>query len=136
MLLNDGTSPNTGKQLLKKSTVDEMFRNQIEDLPPLSEKYMGDAKPDLTNASVGLHPTVAGDRQGWGLTCLLSGGATGRSVRTAQWSGLPNLYWWCDRENGVAGMICAQVLPFGDAQVAQLYRDVEAAVYKGLKEAA
>ncbi|OQD77806.1 hypothetical protein PENDEC_c002G05549 [Penicillium decumbens] len=136
MLLNDGTSPSTGKQLLKKSTVDEMFRNQIEDLPPLSEKYMGDAKPDLTNDSVGLHPTVAGDRQGWGLTFLLSGGATGRSVRTAQWSGLPNLYWWCDRENGLAGMICAQVLPFGDAQVAQLYQDVEAAVYKGLKEAA
>ena len=28
-LLNDGTSPNTGAQILKKHTVDEMFTNQI-----------------------------------------------------------------------------------------------------------
>jgi hypothetical protein len=51
---------------------------------------------------------------------------------TGQWSGLPNLRWWCDREQGVAGIICAQILPFGDAQVFQLADDVEAEVYKGL----
>lgn len=117
---------------MKKHTVDEMFHDQIRNLPPLCEKYISDAKPDLTNSSTGLHPTVAGDRQGWGLTFMLSGGSTGRSVRTAQWSGLPNLFWWCDRENGVAGIICAQILPFGDAQVFQLYQDVEAGIYKGL----
>lgn len=32
-LLNDGTSPTTGKQILKKETVDEMMRNQIEQFP-------------------------------------------------------------------------------------------------------
>ena len=32
-LLNDGTHPKTGKQILKKETVDEMFKNQIEDSP-------------------------------------------------------------------------------------------------------
>ncbi|OGE51217.1 hypothetical protein PENARI_c014G10445 [Penicillium arizonense] len=132
VLLNDGTSPSTGSQLLKKSTVDEMFRNQLENLPPLAEKVIPNAKADLTNSSTGLHPTVAGDRQGWGLTFMLSGGSTGRSIRTAQWSGLPNLFWWCDRENGVAGMICTQILPFGDAKVFQLYQDVEAGVYRGL----
>ncbi|CAG8288651.1 unnamed protein product [Penicillium nalgiovense] len=131
-LLNDGTSPNTGKQLLNKDTVEEMFNDQIGSLPPLREKYMANADPSLTNSATGLHPTVAGDRQGWGLTFMLSGGTTGRSLRTAQWSGLPNLFWWCDRENGVAGMICAQILPFGDGQVFQLYQDVEAGVYKGL----
>ncbi|KAJ6071664.1 hypothetical protein N7499_009678 [Penicillium canescens] len=135
ILLNDGTSPSTGSQLLKKDTVDEMFRDQIANLPPLSEKYIPDAKPDLTNSGTGLHPTVAGDRQGWGLTFLLSGGLTGRSVGTAQWSGLPNLYWWCDRDNGLAGIVCAQILPFGDAQVHQLYQDIEAGVYKGLASA-
>jgi hypothetical protein len=120
---------------LKKDTVEEMFRNQIANLPPLSEKHIPDAKPDLTKAGTGLYPTVAGDRQGWGLTFLLSGGSTGRSVRTAQWSGLPNLYWWCDRDNGLAGMVCAQILPFGDAQVFQLYQDVETGVYRGLASA-
>jgi hypothetical protein len=32
-LLNNGTSPTTGKQILKKETVDEMFSNQIPDMP-------------------------------------------------------------------------------------------------------
>lgn len=132
VLLNDGTSPTTGAQLLKKQTVDDMFCDQIAHLPPLCEKYLSDAKPDLAGPSTGLHPTVEGDRQGWGLTFLLSGGNTGRSVGTAQWSGLPNLFWWCDRENGVGGMVCAQILPFGDGKVHNLFQDVEAAVYKGL----
>ncbi|KAJ5658261.1 uncharacterized protein N7484_001910 [Penicillium longicatenatum] len=132
VLLNDGTSPTTGSQLLKKQTVDNMFCDQIAHLPPLCEKYLSDAKPDLAGPSTGLHPTVEGDRQGWGLTFLLSGGSTGRSVGTAQWSGLANLFWWCDRENGVGGMVCAQVLPFGDEKVFNLFQDVEAAVYKGL----
>ncbi|KNG80916.1 beta-lactamase family protein [Aspergillus nomiae NRRL 13137] len=63
VLLNNGTSPRTGKQLLKKETVDEMFRNQIENLPPLSEKHFPDAKADLSHSSIGIHPTVEGDRQ-------------------------------------------------------------------------
>lgn len=109
-----------------------MFSDQIGNLPPLSEKYMPNSKAELANSATGLHPTVAGDRQGWGLTFMLSGGPTGRSMKTAQWSGLPNIFWWCDRENGVAGMICTQIMPFGDGEVFQLYQDVEAEVYKGL----
>lgn len=117
---------------MKKQTVDEMFTDQISHLPPLREKHMGSSKPHLIRPSVGLHPTAPEDRQGWGLTFLLSGGSTGRSVGTAQWSGLPNLRWWCDREKGVAGMICTQVLPFGDAQLFQLSQSVEEEVYAGL----
>jgi len=26
---------------------------------------------------------------------------------------LANLFWWCDREKGVAGMVASQILPFG-----------------------
>ncbi|KAF7590861.1 hypothetical protein BBP40_002275 [Aspergillus hancockii] len=132
VLLNNGTSPKTGKQLLKKETVDEMFRNQIKNLPPLREKHFPDAKADLSHSSVGLHPTVEGDRQGWGLTFLLSGGSTGRPLGTAQWSGIANLRWWCDRKNGVAGFICTQVLPYGDGHLFQLSQDVETEVYKSL----
>lgn len=32
--------------------------------------------------------------------------------RIADGAGLPNLFWWCDRENGVAGIIATQILPF------------------------
>jgi hypothetical protein len=63
---------------------------------------------------------------------MLSGGATGRSAGTSHWAGLPNLWWWCDREKGVAGFICTQVLPFVDAQVLGLWVGVEAEVYKAL----
>lgn len=132
VLLNNGTSPSTGKQLLKRETVDEMFRNQIESLPPLSEKEFPNVKADLVHYNLGVHPTVEGDRQGWGLTFLLSGGSTGRPLGTAQWSGIANLRWWCDRKSGVAGFICTQVLPFGDDQLFQLSQDVETEVYKSL----
>lgn len=132
VLLNDGTSPTTGKQLLQKSTVDEMFRNQIEHLPSLTEKRFPDAKPELTNPSIGTYPTVEGDRQGWGLSFLISGGKTGRSLSTAHWTGLPNLFWWCDREQGVAGIVCTQILPFGDRHSFKLWTDVETGVYKGI----
>jgi hypothetical protein len=40
-------------------------------------------------------------------------GETGRGANCGWWAGISNQYWWCDREKGVAGMICGQVLPFG-----------------------
>ena len=44
-------------------------------------------------------------------------GPTGRGRNTAWWAGIANLYWWCDREKGVAGMIASQVMPFADMNV-------------------
>lgn len=129
VLLNDGTSPQTGAKLLKKETVDEMFRNQIPEFPHFGAQGIPASKPDLTNAIPLLYPSTT--PQGWGLTFMLTGGATGRSPGTAHWAGLPNLWWWCDREKGIAGMVCTQILPFADAQVLKLWVDVEAAVYGG-----
>ena len=101
------------------------------------------AKPDLTNAIPDLYP---GKEQGWGvsllcllvrvsyhpvlialqLTFMLSDGPTGRSPTTGHWAGLPNLFWWCDRAKGVAGMICSQILPFADPQVLGAWVALEA----------
>lgn len=68
------------------------------------------------------------------LTFMLSDSAvTGRSAASGHWAGLPNLYWWCDRVNGVAGMICSQILPFADPQVLGAWVNLEAGVYNGLK---
>ncbi|KAL1961722.1 hypothetical protein VTN77DRAFT_1122 [Rasamsonia byssochlamydoides] len=131
-LLNDGTSPTTGKQILRKETVDEMFRNQIPEFPDFGRQGIPDAKPDLTNPIPELYPTAG--PQGWGLTFMLTGGASGRSSGTAWWAGLPNLYWWCDREKGVAGMICSQILPFADPRVLGLWFDLETTVYKALAQ--
>ncbi|KAK7456743.1 hypothetical protein CaCOL14_010647 [Colletotrichum acutatum] len=132
VFLNDGTCPITKAQLLKKETVDEMFSNQISKFPDFARQGVQAAKPELTNGISELYPIPGNPPQGWGLTFMITGGPTGRSSGTAWWAGLPNLFWWCDRENGVAGIVCSQILPFGDASVMGLWAQVEAAVYKGL----
>lgn len=135
MLLNDGTCPRTGSTLLRKETVDEMFTNQIPQFPNYSRQGIPAAKLDLTNPLPELYPVPGDPPQGWGLTFMLSnGGATGRSNGTVHWAGLPNLWWWADREKGVAGIICTQILPFADAKVLALWGAVEAEVYKAVAQ--
>jgi len=131
-LLNDGVSPKTGKQILRKETIDEMFRNQIPEFPNFGTQGIPASKPELTNPIPALCPAPPTESQGWGLTFMLTGGPTGRSAGTGHWAGLPNLWWWCDREKGVAGFICTQVLPFADVQVLGLWVGVESEVYKYL----
>ncbi|RQM06509.1 hypothetical protein DH86_00003691 [Scytalidium sp. 3C] len=132
-LLNNGTSPTTGAKILESSTIEEMFKNQIPQIPKFGEQGIPDSKPWLTNPIPNLYPGPPGEQQGWGLTFMLTGGPTGRSSNTAMWAGLPNLWWWCDREKGVAGIICSQVLPFADPKVLGLWFDVETAVYGSLE---
>ncbi|KAL4908478.1 hypothetical protein BDW74DRAFT_175159 [Aspergillus multicolor] len=133
VLLNNGTCPTTGTQLLSPSTVEAMFTNQIPHMPQYSRQGMPASKPDLTNPIPELYPVAGNPPQGWGLTFMLSnGGPTGRSTDTAHWAGLANLWWWADREKGVAGMVCTQILPFVDLNVLQLWAQVEGEVYKAL----
>lgn len=136
VLLNDGTCPRTGVQLLSKQTVDDMFTNQIPKFPDFGRQSIPASKPYLTNAVPELYPVPGNPPQGWGLTFMLTnGGMTGRSTGTGMWAGLANLWWWCDREHGVAGMVCTQILPFADAKVLGLWVDIEAQVYKALAAA-
>jgi len=132
-LLNDGTSPTTGKQILKKATVDEMFSNQIPEFPNFGRQPIADAMPDLTNPIGELYPQPHDQPQGWGLTFMLtiSEGATGRGRNTGWWAGLANLFWWADREKGVGGMVASQILPFADGQVMGLWAQVESQIYQG-----
>jgi CubicO group peptidase (beta-lactamase class C family) len=94
-----------------------MFPNQISEFPNFGPQGVPAAKPRLTNRIPELFPIPGDGSQGWGLTFMLTRGQTGRSDGAAQWEGLPNLTWWCDREKGVAGIKCTQVLPLADAQV-------------------
>ncbi|KGQ05251.1 hypothetical protein BBAD15_g9518 [Beauveria bassiana D1-5] len=137
-LLNDGTCPTTGVQLVSASTVADMFTNQIPQFPQFGQQGIVAAKPELTNSLPVLYPTAADDgdaTQGWGLSLMLNGGTTGRSPATGWWAGIANLFWWVDRERGVGGMVCAQVLPFGDAKVMETWFALETAVYAALQEA-
>ncbi|KAH8712597.1 Acyltransferase LovD [Beauveria bassiana] len=135
-LLNDGTCPTTGVQLVSTGTVADMFTNQIPQFPQFGQQGIVASKPELTNSLPALYPTAADDdaTQGWGLSLMLNGGATGRSPATGWWAGIANLFWWVDRERGVGGMVCAQVLPFGDAKVMETWFALETAVYAALQE--
>ena len=135
VLLNNGTCPRTGVQILKQETVDEMFTNQIPQFPDFGRKLIPAVKPDLAGEIDEFYEVSGNPPQGWGLTFMLSNsGATGRSKSTAHWAGIANIWWWCDREKGVAGMVATQILPFGDDKVHDLWEEIETEVYKGLEQ--
>jgi len=83
---------------------------QIPEFPDFGRQGINPPKPDYSNPLPDMYPQ--GDLpQGWGLTFFLHQhpGPTGRSGKTGWWAGLPNLFWWADRENGLGGMIASQV---------------------------
>lgn len=114
-LLNGGASPTTGNRILKKETVDQIFENQIPEFPNFARQGLVPARPDYANPAPEFYPQGGNPPQGWGLTFFLTiqAGETGRGENTGWWAGISNQFWWCDRQKGVAGMICGQILPFG-----------------------
>ncbi|KAI9659751.1 MAG: hypothetical protein M1831_003649 [Alyxoria varia] len=133
-LLNDGVSPSTKNRILQASTVSQMFQNQIPQFPQFGRQGIPDAKPNLTNPLPDLYPQPGNPDQGWGLTFMLTKDPEGkmRGENTAWWAGLPNLFWWCDREKGVAGMIAGQILPHADVNILNAWVNAETALYEGL----
>ncbi|KAF4120935.1 CubicO group peptidase, beta-lactamase class C family [Geosmithia morbida] len=134
-LLNNGTSPTTNKKILKPSTVDDLFTNQLPDQPDFARRPLPTCKPWVTSAAPELYPFCPPSKpQGWGLGVMLSPSITGRSDTAAHWFGVSNLFWWCDREKGVAGIVGSQILPFSDPQVVELWAQVESKVYEDVSK--
>ncbi|OAQ97040.1 hypothetical protein LLEC1_05878 [Akanthomyces lecanii] len=133
-VLNHGKHPNTGHRLLKRETLDEMLRNQIPEHPNFARSLPPAAKPSFVNSAPEIYPQPESEPQGWGLSFfkLLSGGPTGRSAGSVWWSGLANLVWWADVENGIGGLFASQILPFGDAEFFTCQTEVEALLYSAL----
>lgn len=139
-MLNDGTDADTGVQLLKPETmkgmrlnppsndhpqwntvytfltssVIEMFKDQIPDLPRDCNEYSPVAKPLLANPTP-LSPSPDGKTEGWGFSFSISHFPedTGRAAGAASWEGIANLFWFADRTNNVGGLIASQILPYG-----------------------
>lgn len=134
VLLNDGVHAPSGARILKKETVDEMFTNQIPDFPNFGRQPITPPKPEYSNALPELYPEPHEIPQGWGLTFFLHLKPSAiHSEGTGWWAGLPNLFWWADRQKGLGGMIASQILPFGDATVMGLWAQVEMGLYGGLE---
>ncbi|KAF7556676.1 hypothetical protein G7Z17_g1268 [Cylindrodendrum hubeiense] len=149
MLLNCGKDPITSNQILEAGTVKEMFSNQIPQFPDFARNSKPPCKPSLVTHTDEIYPQAGNPPQGWGLSffsLLHPKGPPGRAAGTASWSGIVNLIWWADLENGIAGMVASQILPFGgesdetintlneandliDSQVLQCQADVEQEIY-------
>ncbi|MCJ1445184.1 MAG: hypothetical protein MMC23_005689 [Stictis urceolatum] len=133
-LLNDGTSPTTGNTILKKASVDELLTNAIPHMPDFGRNTTPAAKPDQTNSLPEMYPQAGNPPQGWSIAGFLNieKCPTGRSANSTWWAGLSNLFWFLDREKGVAGMIATQILPFGDPYVMGLWANIEIGIYNAL----
>ncbi|KAL8714301.1 MAG: hypothetical protein Q9225_006584 [Loekoesia sp. 1 TL-2023] len=135
-LLNSGTSPKTSARILSPASVSGMFTNQILEFPNFGRKGTPAAKPDITNPTTEFYPQPREQPQGWGITFMMTihEGATGRGRNTAWWAGVTNVFWWCDREKGVAGMVASHITPFGDPEVMNLWAKLEGMIYANLEE--
>lgn len=49
------------------------------------------------------------------------------------WGGLPNLFWWMDRESGVSGIMATQLMPSGDPKCVEFMGKFEEAIYEMIR---
>lgn len=123
----------TGKQILKPSTVELMFTNQIPQFPNFARRRLDTTDPLLANPLSELYPIPDGGPQGWGLSFMMTHSPTGRSANSGWWAGAPNIFYWVDREKEVAGIIATQIFPCWDKKVMDLWFNVEKSVYDALR---
>lgn len=128
--LNYGYSPDSNKRILKESTVKFAITNHIPE--ELEFEFIGLSHNLLDEDE---YPDRKAD--GWTLTGAaygLNDMPSGRPKGTNYWSGVANLFFWIDYQNGIGGFYGVQVLPFMDEYNVESYIKFETEVYKALKE--
>jgi methyl acetate hydrolase len=128
MLMHGGEF--NGARILRAETVAEMSKNHIGDI---KIEILKTAAPALS-PDVDLPAAFPGQDLKWGLSFLINPqqGPAGRSAGSLSWAGLANTYFWVDPSKRVAGVIFAQILPFVDPRVMNLYAQFEGGVYKAV----
>lgn len=128
-ILNGGTEPRSGAQILKKETVSEyLFEDQIHKI--CSADGIGEIDTTIPMLS-GKGTFLPGLKKGWSCGLMLNpeGSLKGRSPGSGSWAGLGNLYFWIDPKEGKLGLVMSAILPFMDAQILHLFDELERAVY-------
>jgi CubicO group peptidase (beta-lactamase class C family) len=112
-----------GIRILSSETLDEALRNQIGDLT--IGKIVS-----VDPASSNDFEFMPGTTKKWSLLGMYNVEETpgGRSPGSLFWAGLPNAYFWVDRDKGNAGVLFTQILPFADQAVLELFEKFENAV--------
>ena len=122
-LLNGGELD--GQRILRASTVDQMFSNQIGELDAgISDTQM----PSVSNPI----DMAFGAPGRWGLGFLIhpEGTPNGRKSGSASWGGIFNTYFWIDRASDICAVLATQVLPFYDHETISVLEEFERAVYE------
>ena len=124
LLVDDG-------KLLKSSTTNLMFEPQLTEA---SRAAMGKifSAPKLSAMFIGEFPKPLA--LNWGIGGLLteSDEESGRRKGTLAWSGMPNLFWFVDRQAGLCGLYGGQVMPPGDKATGKMIARFERAMYQRL----
>lgn len=128
MWLNDGAGDHG--QVLKPETVQMALERHLA--PELEVTMLPGVIPELSNDA----EFFPGSPKSWSLPFMRNEekAPTGRPAGAQGWAGLANLFYWLDRENGIAGYWATQILPFADATSFTRYMEFESAAYDNLKD--
>ncbi|KAL8696750.1 MAG: hypothetical protein Q9201_007499 [Fulgogasparrea decipioides] len=120
------------ERLLKKSTVEEMFKPQLSDKSRASLMETL-ASPTLGPAMGGLPPELEKDH---GLAGLLQMEdlPDSREKGTLTWGGMPNLTWFIDRDADLCGLYASQLLPTGEPRSLEMREVFQKAMYQRAKQ--
>ncbi len=115
-----------GTRILRQSTVDAAFQNQIGDLdfPP--------SIPTADPATTFGFDAGPGYKWGYGLLLNINDVPGARKAGSGAWAGLLNTHYWVDPTSGITGAIYTQFLPFVPEEAMTMYADFEKAVYASL----
>lgn len=122
-LLNDGIL--NKYQLLKKSTIDLMFENNMGNLETLPIEP-NNAYPLLANAASGF---LQNNKFGLGWAIDQNGRKGIRNPGTVFWSGIANTYYSIDRKKGQAVLFLSNTLPFGNEYAESANFKAEGIIY-------
>ncbi|MFM1727916.1 serine hydrolase domain-containing protein [Prescottella soli] len=125
MWLNDGVGEHgrvLAPETVEQAVVSGLDGQRVTMLPGIEPELSNDAE------------FFPGQHKSWAYTFMVNDepAPTGRPAGALAWAGLANLYYWIDRQNGIAGMWAAQVLPFADPASLGGYFEFEATAYRTL----
>ena len=124
LLLNDG-------KLLKGKMYDELFRGQLEHPEAFTEAATNSVFGQFFAPAFG---SSRGEGTKWDYAlggAIVCSEIQGQAAKgTLFWSGLPNNYWFVDRENGVCGYYGGWLLPPGDEVTGKMFAALQRAAVK------
>lgn len=115
--------------LLSKSSTAVFFSPQLS---PQSHTAINKVftQPEIMALFIGKFPSSTTYDWGVGGVLVDSSNDEHRGKGTLIWSGMPNNFWWVDREKGVCGLFGTQVYPPGDGKVGEMIDLFEKEVYE------